>query len=235
MKLILTNDDGIDAPGIAALASIMKEFGTLVVVAPDNAQSGVGHKVTTDAPIRIEQTAPGRYRVYGTPADCTRIALTHIAPDASWVIAGINNGGNLGADIYMSGTVAAVREATLLGYPAIAVSQYLARNREVDWRLTACRAMPILRTLIQDSLEPGHFWNINLPHPPGNSTCLQFEYCKLDTMPLDVRFEKDKNHMIYTGDYHKRPRQPGRDVDICFSGKITVTKMSLENSYGTLP
>lgn len=231
MKLILTNDDGIEAPGIDALLSIVKDLGDITIVAPDDTQSGVGHKVTTDQPIRVDKNDSFRYRVFGTPVDCVRIALTQITPDASWVIAGINHGGNLGADIFMSGTVAAAREAALLGYRAIAVSQYLARNREVDWNLTANRVKPVLHSLIHNDLEPGYFWNINLPHPPGACPRLPFKYCQLDTKPLDIRFEKDKHHMIYTGDYHKRPRRPGRDVDVCFNGKIAVTKLSLENAY----
>jgi len=135
VKLILTNDDGIEAPGLNALENALGSLGELVVVAPEYSQSEIGHQVTTKAPIRVRQISLSRYGVSGTPADCARIALTVFHPDADWLIAGINRGGNLGADIYMSGTVAAAREAALLGIKAIAISHYVADNREVDWAL----------------------------------------------------------------------------------------------------
>lgn len=228
LKLILTNDDGIASPGIMAMEEILRDLGTPIVVAPEQGQSGVGHRVTTHAPIRVDELGRDRFRVAGTPADCTRIAVTQIAPDAAWVFAGINRGGNLGADVYTSGTVAAAREATLLGYRAVAFSQYVARDRDVDWKLTARRAVPLLRLLMARELAPGHFWNVNLPHPPGDRIQLEVVFCALDTRPHSVRYQREGNHLIYAGDYHQRPRQRGRDVDVCLSGKVAVTRIALE-------
>src|SRR5437764_14701467 len=129
MKLLLTNDDGIDAPGLAALLAAARPLGEPVLVAPLAAHSGCSHRVTTDGPIRVEHR-PAGFAVEGTPADCVRVALHDIVRDAAWVLSGINAGGNLGADVYISGTVAAVREAVLHGYPGVAVSQYRKRGRE---------------------------------------------------------------------------------------------------------
>jgi 5'-nucleotidase len=232
VKLILTNDDGIDAPGIDTLEKILQNMGSLTVVAPESPNSGVGHRVTTESPIRIDKLGENRFRIAGTPADCSRIALTQIAPDADWLFAGINRGGNLGADVYMSGTVAAAREAVLLGYPAISVSQYVAKNREVDWNLAANRITPLLRRLMANGLSPGYFWNVNLPHPDGDDLNLPVVFCSPDTEPHGVRYHKDGNQFIYAGDYHSRPRQPGRDVDICFSGKVAVSRIPLELNKG---
>jgi len=228
LKLILTNDDGIDAHGIKALERVIRNFGQLVVVAPSEPRSGIGHQVTTDAPIMIEPIGSGRYRITGTPVDCVRIALTHLSLDADWVIAGINRGGNLGADVYMSGTVAAAREAAFLGYRSIAVSHYVAKNREVDWDLAAKRVTPLLRSLLHRELPHGHFWNVNLPHPREGRTDIEAVFCPLDTKPHGVRYETNGNHVMYIGEYHSRPRQPGRDVDICFSGNIAVTQIPLD-------
>src|SRR5262249_21859518 len=133
MKLLLTNDDGIEAEGIAALASAVAAVGEPVVVAPAEAHSGCSHRVTTGGGIRVAMDPPGRWTVHGTPADCVRLALHGLAADAAWVLAGINHGGNLGADVYISGTVAAVREAVLHGKPGIALSQYHKRNLSMDW------------------------------------------------------------------------------------------------------
>ena len=228
MKLILTNDDGIDAPGIAALEKALDGAGERVVAAPAHANSGVSHQVTTGTPIRMDQIGENRYRIEGTPADCARIALTHIAPEAAWIIAGINRGGNLGADVYISGTVAAVREGTFLGYPGIAVSHYVAKDREVDWDLATRRIAPVLDRLIRRRLPPGFFWNVNLPHPDVGDSDLETVFCPLDINPFAVRYDQNEHHFLYAGDYHSRPREPGRDVDVCFSGKISVTRIPLD-------
>src|SRR6476619_4127836 len=131
MNLLITNDDGIEAAGIATLAQVAQTFGDPLVVAPAGVQSGVSHAVTWQQGVRIEERAPGRYAIHGTPADCTRLGLLQIVPDAKWVLSGINHGGNLGADMHYSGTVAAVREGVLHGWPGVAVSQY--RKKGVDY------------------------------------------------------------------------------------------------------
>lgn len=228
MKLVLTNDDGIGAPGIDAMEKILMDLGTLTVAAPDQSNSGVGHQVTTQSAIQVDQVGKDRYRIAGTPADCSRIALTQIAPNADWLIAGINRGGNLGADVYISGTVAAAREAALLGYRAIAVSHYVAKDKTVDWDLAARRVRPLIGKLLADGLPSGYFYNVNLPHPDTDDPEIPAVFCLLDTRPFGVQYEKSNNHFTYTGNYHTRPRQPGRDVDVCMSGKISVTRIPLE-------
>jgi 5'-nucleotidase len=226
--MVLTNDDGVEAPGLAALARAASPFGDALVVAPAEGQSGVGHQLTTHAPLRIERLGAQRIRVEGTPADCTRLALTELAPDAAWILSGINHGGNLGADLYTSGTVAAAREAALLGCRAIALSQYIARHRTVDWDVTTRRAERVLRLLLARPLEAGHFWNVNLPHPADDGSEPPIVFCPVDTRPHGVRYQREGDVFHYAGDYHDRPRQPGRDVDVCLGGRIAVTKVSLE-------
>ena len=125
LKIVIANDDGIDAPGLAALVRCARRLGDVVIVAPQHPQSGIAHRVTTREPILINELEANRHSIDGTPADCARIALKVIAPDAGWLISGINPGANLGSDVYNSGTVAAAREAAILGYRAIAVSQYI--------------------------------------------------------------------------------------------------------------
>src|SRR5438034_3567954 len=117
MKFLITNDDGIAAPGIQALWDAAARIGEPVMVAPAEAVSGCSHRVTTDGPIRIRLQELARFAIDGTPADCVRVGLHRLVPDAKWVLSGINAGGNLGHDVYLSGTVAAVREAVLHGWP----------------------------------------------------------------------------------------------------------------------
>src|SRR5262249_36046749 len=150
MKLLLTNDDGIDAPGLEALYEAARQFGEPVVVAPVDAHSGCSHRVTTDCAIRVSERGPNLYAVDGTPADCVRVALHSVVPDAAWVLSGINAGGNLGADVWHSGTVAAVREAVLHGRPGVALSQYHnKKDRPIDWKRGAAWVLPLLRRLTQ--------------------------------------------------------------------------------------
>lgn len=228
MRFIVTNDDGVEAPGLAALARVAGALGAVTVVAPSDPHSGVGHQLTTDVPIAVARLQAERYRVAGTPADCARLALTELAVGADWLLSGINHGGNLGADVYTSGTVAAAREAALLGARAIAVSHYVGRDRVIDWPLAEARLRPVLDLLLERPLDSGHFWSVNLPHPPNDATPLPIVFCGLDTRPLEVRYRRAGDAFVYTGDYHSRPRQPGRDVDVCMGGAVAVTKVTLE-------
>ena len=123
MKLLLTNDDGIDAPGIAALSDAVE--GEIYIAAPHVQRSECGHQVTTREPIGVVQRGERAFAVKGTPADCVRLALRgglFAGVEFDWILSGINEGGNLGVDIHISGTVAAAREATILGRRAIAFS-----------------------------------------------------------------------------------------------------------------
>src|SRR5262245_34502298 len=115
MLFLLTNDDGYDAPGLAALAEAADLFAPSATVAPLSNWSVCAHRVTTDKPLRIEHRGEQSWAIDGTPADCVRLAMVKLAPAFDWCLSGLNHGGNLGADVYHSGTVAAVREAVLHG------------------------------------------------------------------------------------------------------------------------
>jgi 5'-nucleotidase len=227
MKLLLTNDDGIDAAGLQALLAAARSLGDTVVVAPFDCHSGCGHRVTTGQGLRLDRRGTGRFAVSGTPGDCVRLALHQVAPDADWVLAGVNHGGNLGADIHHSGTVAAVREAALHGKPAVAVSQFIKRDLPLDWERASSWIAPILRDLLARPHLPGSFWSINLPHLEPYAPDPEVVFCPLDPSPLPLSFRQDGDLWHYAGDYHARRRRPGSDVDVCFRGKIAVTRLSL--------
>ena len=227
MKLILTNDDGIDAPGMAALNRIAQSIGDVVVVAPKHHQSGVGHQITAHEPIEVRERQPNCYSVGGTPADCSRIALKLIAADADWLISGINAGSNLGSDVYQSGTVAAAREAAILGYPAMAVSQYIAQGHVIGWSITAQHTEPLIRMLIGKGPTEGFFWNVNLPHPLAMDADMDRVFCRLDTHPHAYSFRQDGHNYLYDGNIHKRPYAKDTDVYTCYAGKIAITKIAI--------
>src|SRR4029077_18218429 len=183
MKLLLSNDDGIDAPGLEALLCAARKIGDPVVVAPAGPQSGVSHAVTAHGLLRIEARGEKRFAVYGTPADCTRIGLLKLVPDAKWVLSGINHGGNLGADVHYSGTVAAVREAVLHGWPGVAVSHYRRRGVEFDWPRAAGGTARGLSALLARPVVRGAFYNVNLPHLDPGDPDPEVVFCPLDPHP----------------------------------------------------
>lgn len=225
MTLILTNDDGIDAPGIRALHKAMNGKG--VIVAPKDHLSGCGHQVTTTRPIHVQRRLDSEYAIAGTPADCVRIALTHLCPTATWVLSGINAGGNLGVDAYISGTVAAVREAAIHRIPGIAVSHYRKGKRNVDWDVAARWTAGVIASILSRPTEPGTFWNVNLPHLEPQDPDPQVVFCEASTQPLPVNYRIEGEDFYYVGEYAKRDRTPGTDVDVCFSGHIAVTQLRL--------
>ncbi|MFN7920125.1 MAG: 5'/3'-nucleotidase SurE [Bryobacteraceae bacterium] len=225
LRLLVTNDDGWDAPGLAALADVARRFGEVVIVAPRDPHSYAGHRVTTDRPLELRATAGGAWWLDGSPADCVRVALRGLALDVDWVLAGINRGGNLGADLFTSGTVAAAREAALLGKPAIAISQYVRRDLALDWSQSAALAESAIERLVH-AREPGIYFNVNLPHRADGEEVGHAE-CEPDNQPLDVRFACEGAQWRYAGSYAGRPRTPGRDVDLCFGGAVTVSRLRI--------
>jgi 5'-nucleotidase len=225
-RILITNDDGWDAPGLAALRDLASQFGDVCVVAPLEPHSYSGHRVTTDRALALVETGPGQYSLSGTPADCVRVALVELFPDINWVLAGINRGGNLGADLFTSGTVAAAREAALLGKPSIAISQYVRKGMPLDWDRSRDLAQPVVVSLMAERRKGQFYWNVNLPHLDSDAKP-SLVHCEPDNQPLDIRFRRDADQFHYCGDYRDRPRTRGRDVDHCFQGSITVSCLRL--------
>ena len=163
MKILITNDDGIDATGINCLAEALAEIGEVAVVAPDREKSASSHAMTLHHPLRAVQVAPGRYAVDGTPTDCVNLgihSLLDFHPDM--VISGINRGANLGDDVTYSGTVAAAMEATLMGIPAFAVS-LATREEDADYSAAARFAVRLARQIERNGLPRDTFLNVNVP------------------------------------------------------------------------
>lgn len=227
MRFLLTNDDGIAAPGLEALRSAARRLGEITVVAPVAPCSSCGHQVTTHRPVQALDHGPGEVAVEGWPADCVRVALHGLEVQADWVLSGVNAGGNLGADVYVSGTVAAVREAALLGKPAIAFSHYKRRDLAFDWTRAADWVSALLNRLCRQPVQQGTFWNVNLPHLDPGAADPEVVFCPLDPNPLPVAYHRDGDRYVYAGNYHGRPRQQGSDVQVCFAGGIAVSLLRL--------
>lgn len=167
MHIMVTNDDGIHAAGIKALASALAELGQVTVVAPDRERSAAGHSLTLHSPLRVFELREGFYAVDGTPTDCVNMGIHSLLPSRpDLVVSGINHGSNLGDDITYSGTVAAAIEATLMGIPAIAIS-LASFERKGHFPAAAQVAVRVARQVLANGLPPDTFLNVNVPNCPA--------------------------------------------------------------------
>ena len=161
-RILVTNDDGVFSPGIAALADGLRPLGHVTIVAPAGESSAVSHALTLIRPLRMEQLREDVYAVDGTPTDCVTLAFVKLferEPDL--VVSGINTGYNLGDDVTYSGTVAGAMEGALLGAPGIAVS--LCRSRHYDFTQAARAARTVAEYVLANGLPPRTFLNVNVP------------------------------------------------------------------------
>jgi 5'-nucleotidase len=246
MRILLTNDDGIDAPGLAALYKAAKGLGDVTVVAPDSAQSAKSHAVTFHMPVTIKPHrvhAHGEalfvgHAVSGTPADCVKVARAKVGQDP-WdlVISGINAGANLGIHTLYSGTVAAAREAAMTGIPAIAMSLHLGQRDLTNWDQASEWAAGILKQVIAQSVEAGCVLNINLPITDTGAEPVGVRVVPASVSPMidsyDVVLGQNGEHPSYHAKDHLsfRERAPGTDVEALFQRYITVTPLHFDLTW----
>lgn len=165
LSILVSNDDGVYAPGLAALAAALEPLGRLTVVAPDRNRSAASNSLTLDTPLRVGQLENGFYYVNGTPTDCVHLAITGLLSEApDLVVSGINSGANLGDDVLYSGTVAAAMEGRFLGRPALAVSLVSAEPRYYE---TAARVARLLVERMEEGVMAADtVLNVNVPDLP---------------------------------------------------------------------
>ena len=164
MIILLCNDDGIYSEGLTAVEAALREVGEIYTVAPDRAQSSMSHALTLHRPLRVQELAPRRLAVDGTPVDCVKLSLTGLLPvRPHLVISRINKGPNLGDDIIYSGTVSAAIEGALLGIPAIAVS--LVTFKDFDFRAAAEFTAELVERIAERGIPAKTLLNVNVP--PG--------------------------------------------------------------------
>lgn len=168
MRVLVSNDDGVDAPGIRFLAEALRQAGhEVTVVAPDRDRSGASNSLTLDQPLRAKALGNEVYSVAGTPTDCVHLALAGMmAADPDIVLSGINNTGNLGDDVIYSGTVAAAMEGRCLGLPAIAMSLATVDHKAQHFETAARAAVEITQRLVSDPLPADTILNVNVPDLP---------------------------------------------------------------------
>jgi 5'-nucleotidase len=166
MQILLSNDDGIDAPGLEALWEALRDLGTLTVVAPHREQSASSHGFTMHNPLRMTERRPRWFAISGTPADCVYMGVHHVLEEVpALVVSGINRGTNIGSDIHYSGTVAAAMEAALVGIPSIAVSlEVRSEDETIHWETAGELTHRLARLLLEDPLPRHSFLNVNVPN-----------------------------------------------------------------------
>ncbi len=247
--ILLTNDDGYDAPGIRTLWDCVKALGytNVRVAAPLRGWSVRGHAATVDPrqAIRVEPLTIGDMQgvvVDGFPADCSRVGIVGLdlfAGQQPLVLAGINAGANLGVDAFYSGTLAAAREAVALGCAAIALSEITGKDKLRNWERTASWVTPLLEWLIPLVINKGvGFWNVNFPCIGEKGVLPPVRVVPMSIDPLAVAYETHQEvpeGLSYCGPYHLRPARPGSDVETIFSGNIAITPMILDHTdYGAM-
>ncbi len=167
MRFLITNDDGILAPGIALLAEASQEVGQGTVVAPDREQSGTSHSLTLHRPLRPARRPDGAFQVDGTPTDCVLLALGALLDDRpDFVLSGVNHGPNMGEDVLYSGTVSAAMEAVTLGVPGVAIS-FAGHDPEL-MKTYRPRLTGLIRQIVQTDFPPAMILNVNLPPIPAD-------------------------------------------------------------------
>ena len=168
MKILITNDDGINSEGILALEQALKNLADIITVAPDRVQNSMSHALTLHRPLRVQEISPKRFAVDGTPADCVKLSLTGFLDEhPELVVSGINKGPNLGDDIIYSGTVSAAIEGTLLSIPSIAIS--LVTQKNFHFEAAADFTAILVSRILKKKLSPGTMLNVNVPAVPSQA------------------------------------------------------------------
>jgi 5'-nucleotidase len=234
-RILLSNDDGVEAPGLAALERVARQLTDDVwIVAPEQEQSGASHSLTTRRPLRLRELGPRRFSVDGTPTDCVMLALKRVLRDRppDLVLSGINAGSNVGEDLTYSGTVAAAMEATLLDIPAMALSQTYDDRDDVPWAIGEKAAPDIIRKLLEMPWPRSTLFNINFPavstgSRPDIAITSQGRRVIADNMHDGV--DPRGRPFYWIGPtLEKGEAEPGTDVAAITEDKISVTPVYLD-------
>ena len=240
-RILVTNDDGINAPGLEILEEVAASLSDDVwTVAPENEQSGASHSLTLSEPLRARQITERRFAVRGTPTDCVMMGVRHLLdgdrPDL--VLSGVNRGQNLAEDVNYSGTVAGAAEGTTLGIPSIALSQAFNIHNPGEPAFDTARknAGWVIRDLLEAGWAPGILLNVNFPDLP-DSDDLEIAVTKQgrrDQSANIIEERRDPRGISYywIGFRRERPSTPaGSDLKSIYDGKISVTPLHLDRTH----
>lgn len=239
-RILVTNDDGIHAPGLKVLEKIAKSLSPDVwVVAPESEHSGASHSLTLRRPLQINRISPRKFAVSGTPSDCTLIAVNHIIngrrPDI--VLSGVNRGANLGEDVLYSGTVAAAMEGAMLGIPAIAFSQVRVKDK-LHWETAAAFAPQVIKKLVSLPWPKGVLMSVNFPAvAPKDVVGIEVGRQGRRMSHVEVVHARDpfEREVTWIGDFPTdEPEHPETDLGIVLTRAVSVTPLHFDLTHAAM-
>jgi 5'-nucleotidase len=239
MRILLTNDDGVHAPGLRLLERIAARFSDDVwVVAPETDQSGVAHSFSLSNPLRLREITPRHFAVQGTPTDCVIMGLRTVMADKrpDLVLSGVNRGQNVAEDVTYSGTIAAAMEGTLLGVPSIALSQSYGGLETRDrpyWDSSETHAPPVIEKILALGIPPGVLINVNFPSCPGADVkgYAVTSQGRRDANLIRVEQRRDGRAIPYYWLMFQKPNYipaDGSDLEALAAAKVSITPLKLD-------
>jgi 5'-nucleotidase len=230
-QILLTNDDGIHAPGLKALEEGLASIGEVTVVAPDKEMSGSSQSITVHVPLRVRQLDERHYAVSGTPADTVIIGLYHLLPQKpDLVVSGINPGGNLGENVVYSGTVAAAMEAALHGVPSIAIS--LATRKQLDFSGAAAFAAQLAAKVLEEGLPAGVMLNVNVPRGEVSGVRLTRQSQKISqNLVLEKKDPRGRSYYWLDETVERSEAEPDSDYAAIFAHDVSVTPLQVDRTH----
>ena len=237
-RVLLTNDDGIDAPGLAVLEQIARQLAREVwVVAPLLDQSGTSHSLSLHTPLRLSRQGARRFAVNGTPGDCVAMALGHLLQQSKpeLILSGINRGANLGVETVFSGTVGAAMTGLLLGIPSIALSQELRGQGDDPWRNAAQHAYGVIEQLLASTWPADVCLNVNFPgcEPEEVLPLVLTHQGRGHLRGVSVQSRTDPRNIGYHWlqlERDRQPDEPGTETTELRAGHVTVTPLKFERT-----
>jgi 5'-nucleotidase len=243
MRILISNDDGVFAPGIAAVAASLQAIGEVFVVAPDRQRSAAGHGITLHKPLYMEEVTLHNgikaYSVSGTPADCVKFGVHQILSDGKpdVVVSGINAGGNLGSDVMYSGTVSAAIEGAIQGVPSIAVSQ--CGQAPYDFSYAAAFTVKLVQAVVKHGLPADTVLNVNVPSLKEGQTIQGTRITSLGTRRYHNEYEKRINprgvaYYWLAGDLMDLKPEQGSDIEAIQESYISVSPIHFDLTHWKL-
>ena len=233
-RILITNDDGMNARGIRALVEVLSDLGEVYVVAPDREKSACGHGITMRTPMVVEKVsipfAKGAWTVTGTPSDCVKLGMRELVKDVDLVVSGINHGANVGEDCFYSGTVAGAAEGTFSGIPSMAVS--ICSTKPENYIPSMRIARRLVRDMVEKGLDEGIMLNVNVPDLPPE----QIKGIRVTRLGHVRYLENFKSALSGYGDWYywyngeavKLPQDPEADIQAIRDDYITVTPLQFD-------
>ena len=230
-RILITNDDGITAPGIKALEQSLAALGEVTVVAPDREMSATSQSITLHTPIRVHRIDARHYGIGGTPADSVIMALYKILPQRpDLVVSGINPGGNLGENVVYSGTVGGANEAAVHGVPSFAIS--LASRKDLDFTGAAAFAVQLATRILEEGLEPGVCLNVNVPRGEVRGVRITRQSQKISqNLVVEQKDPRGRPHYWLDESIEFDEVEPDSDYGALRAREISVTPLQVDRTH----